>query len=126
MEPTLPLTESSCAKTTFAFFAVALLGGCTQAAVPLSMASDDQACMRTMAVLAANGTYQPEQMAGCEGGKADESSRFNVLRVNGLCRDPQGCGSVLMGWYAVDSSTGAVYEWDVTEQKPGQRIDRKQ
>ena len=118
--------ETAYAKINFALFAVAMLGGCTQTAVSSPITSDDEACARTMAVLAANGTYKSERMAGCWGGKTNESSRLYVLRVNGVCRDPQGCGSVLMGWYAVDAATGAVYDWDVNEEQPVHRIDRKQ
>ncbi len=29
-----------------------------------------------------------------------------------------------MGWYAVDVSTGAVYDWGTAEWQVGQRIDR--
>lgn len=77
-----------------------------------------------MSVLAANKTYRAKQMAGCDGGASDEFPGFYILRVNGICRDPQGCGSVLMGWYAVEAATGAVYDMDVGEWRIGQRIDR--
>jgi hypothetical protein len=76
-----------------------------------------------MSVLAANKTYRADQLAGCDGGRDENNPGYYVLRVNGVCRDPQGCGSVLMGWYAVGAATGAVYEWEVAEWQLGPRID---
>jgi hypothetical protein len=78
-----------------------------------------------MFVLAQNNTYRAEQMTGCDGGTDENNPGYYVLRVNGFCRDPQGCGSVLLGWYAVEAATGAVHDMDVGEWQIGQRIDRK-
>jgi hypothetical protein len=100
-----------------------LLGGCAHAKAPQAVASDDQACERVMSVLVANTTYRAEQLAGCDGGRDENNPGYYVLRVNGVCRDPQGCGSVLMGWYAVEATTGAVHDWDVAEWQLGPRID---
>jgi len=78
-----------------------------------------------MSVLAANKVYHAEQMANCGGRDSEDLPGFYVLRVNGFCRDPQGCGSVLLGWYAVEAATGAVHDWDAAEWQIGPRIDRK-
>ncbi|WP_285709618.1 hypothetical protein [Erythrobacter oryzae] len=77
-----------------------------------------------MAVLAANKTYRAEQMASCDGGKDDNNPGYYVLRVNAYCREPQGCGSVLLGWYAVEEATGAVHEIVAADWQIGPRIDR--
>jgi len=118
------LTETAYAKINLALLAGCLLTGCAHAKAPLTVTSDDQACERLMSVLAANTTYRAEQMAGCDGGVSDEFPGYYVLRVNAYCRDPQGCGSVLLGWYAVEAASGAVHDWDVGEWRIGARIDR--
>ena len=119
-------TTTGYAKINLALFAAAMFGGCAQSVAPLPIASADQACERTMAVLVANRSYPADQMVGCDGGTTDENAGHYVLRVNGVCNDPQGCGSVLMGWYAVEASTGVVYDWDVAELEIGKRIDRQE
>ena len=108
-----------------ALLAVALSAGCAAMERPKPVTSDDQACERVMSTLATTKTYRAEQMAGCDGGKNDKNPGYYLLRVNAYCRDPQGCGSVLLGWYAVDEKTGAVHDLDVGEWQIGARIDRK-
>lgn len=117
------IIKTAYAKINLALVAAMSFGGCAAADVLDVVASDDQACERIMAVLAQNKTYRAEQMAGCDGGKDDNNPGYYLLRVNGYCRDPQGCGSVLLGWYAIDEKTGAVFEMDFAEWQIGQRID---
>jgi hypothetical protein len=118
--------DTDYATVSFALFAAALLGGCTQSVPPVHIASADQACDRTMAGLVATRSYRADQMVGCDLSETDENPELYILRVNGVCHDPQGCGSVLMGWYSVVVSNGAVYDWDVGEWQRGTRIDRQQ
>jgi len=120
----LVLPTITYAKTIVALVAATALWVCAPAKAHQPVVSDDQACERVMAVLAANTTYRAEQMAGCDGGVSDEFPGYYVLRVNAHCRDPQGCGSVLLGWYAVEAASGAVHDWDVGEWRIGARIDR--
>ncbi|MBA4045619.1 MAG: hypothetical protein C0471_14540 [Erythrobacter sp.] len=120
----MSVTRTFHANIVVALLAVALSAGCAAVERPKPVTSDDQACERVMSVLAANKTYRADQMAGCDGGKDDNKPGFYVLRVNAHCREPQGCGSVLLGWYAVETSTGAVYDMDVAEWTVGPRIDR--
>lgn len=121
----MPVTETAFAKINLALAAAIWLAACAPMEETTLVTSDDDACERVMAVLAANKTYRAEQMASCDGGKDDNNPGYYVLRVNGHCRDPQGCGSVLLGWYGVEASTGAVYDWDVGDWRRGPRIDRK-
>lgn len=117
-------TKATFAKINIALGAALSLAACAPAEAPRLVASDDQACERVMSVLAGNTTCTADQMASCEGGKDENNPGFYVLRVNANCREPHGCGSVLLGWYAVDAATGAVHDWDVGEWQIGLRIDR--
>jgi hypothetical protein len=121
----MTLTETAYAKLNLALLAVTLCAGCAPAEELQSVTSDDQACERIMSVLAENRTYRAEQMASCERGTDENNPGFYVLRVNAHCREPQGCGSVLLGWYAVDEKTGAVHDIDAAEWTIGKRIDRE-
>lgn len=121
----MTLTESASAKINFALLAAASFVSCAPVAAPTAVSSEDQACARVMSVLAANKTYRAEQMASCDGGEDDNNPGYYFLRVNAYCREPQGCGSVLLGWYAVEASTGAVHDIDVAEWTVGPRIDRE-
>ncbi|NBB25301.1 hypothetical protein GVM20_09210 [Porphyrobacter sp. SLTP] len=116
-------TQTAQAIIKLALLATVTSAGYASAEEPLPMTSDDQACERVMSVLVANRTFHADQLAGCDGGRDDQNPGFYVLRVNGICGDPQGCGTVLMGWYAVEASTGAVHKWDVAEWQLGARID---
>ena len=118
------MKETAYAKINLALLAVSLLAGCAHAKAPPNVTSEGQACERVKSVLAANKTYREEQMAGCDGGKDDNNPGYYVLRVNAYCREPQGCGSVLLGWYAVEAASGAVHEIDAADWQIGQRIDR--
>jgi hypothetical protein len=118
------LSETAYAKINLALLAAASLVGCAPVDAPTVVSSDDQACERVMSVLARDKTYRADQMASCDGGKYQNNAGFYVLRVNAYCRDLRGCGSVLLGWYAVEASTGAVHDMDVGEWQIGPRIDR--
>ncbi len=120
----MTLTKTTYAKINLALLAAAMFAGCAHAKAPHPVTSDDQACERVMSVLVENNTYRADQMANCDGGADENNPGYYVLRVNGFCRDPQGCGSVLLGWYAVDERTGAVFEMDVAEWAVGPRIDK--
>ncbi|VVT05008.1 hypothetical protein ERY430_41175 [Erythrobacter sp. EC-HK427] len=68
----------------------------------------------------ANGTYRDEQIYGCELGPR-EGTDLHTGRLNAHCRE-EICGSVLLGWYAVDLEAGRVYDWDYEEWQPGEEI----
>jgi hypothetical protein len=100
----------------------------------------------TLLALSVTGCARPEPVAGAEAACAVAIDRVTTLRglpaghvarceplgeENGYyplalyahCREDL-CGSTNMGWFAVRKTTGEVFEWDVTEQKPGQRLTR--
>ncbi len=108
-----------------AVLAATLSAICAAAERPKPVTSDDGACQRVIAVLAAYKIYRADQMASCDGGKDEEHPGFYILRINAHCREPQGCGSVLLGWYAINAKNGAVFEMDVAEWQIGSRIDWK-
>jgi hypothetical protein len=119
------VSEIFYAKINLALLAAALFAGSASAEEPQPVTSDDQACARVMAALAAKKAYRAGQMANCDVGKDGVYHGYYTLRLNGHCRDLQGCGSVLLGWYAVDEKTGAVFEMDLRSGwNLGPRIDR--
>lgn len=65
--------------------------------------------------------YPEARIAGCEGGESEDIPGLIVLRLNAVCRQ-ELCGSVLMGWYAVDVETMRVWEWDVEAWQLGEEI----
>jgi hypothetical protein len=111
----MTITGASHARITLALAAATWLAACSPVGEPTKVTSDEQACQRVMDVLVANQVYRAEQMASCEIGKDEVNPGFYFGRVNAYCRDPQGCGSVLLGWYAVEEKTGTVHEWDYEE-----------
>jgi hypothetical protein len=86
--------------------------------------SAEEACDRARAAVAARGDYRISQIVGCDGGLSSDhidEVGYYVLRLNGACRE-EICGSVLLGWYAVNQSTGDVYDWDIGDSKPIKRV----
>ena len=89
-----------------------------------SVSSSDEACELVAKAVIARGDYRAEQIAGCNGDlQDDDDSRagYYILRLNAHCREDI-CGSVLLGWYAIEQSTGRVYEWDVAEWRLGEEV----
>ncbi len=93
--------------------------------VPSSVAgpvgSPDAACLQAMASYAV-AYVQPLSTAYCDIIPDDASpTEFYVLALrsgracDGICSD-------LMGWFGVERSTGKVYDWDITENLPGEPI----
>ena len=48
----------------------------------------------------------------------DSPPGYYVLALRGWCRE-EICGSVLIGWFAVEKRTGRVFAWDVGEWRLG-------
>ena len=72
--------------------------------------ADVEACNAVQTTLAAAKRYSAAEMAGCDGIIDDQNpDGFRVLRVNGYC-EQDVCGSVLLGWYALQLATGRVFE----------------
>ena len=74
--------------------------------------ADAKACASIKAALVESGRFQTSQIADCDGIIDSSNPRgFRIMRVNGYCRE-EICGSVLMGWYAVEVSSSRVYVID--------------
>ncbi len=81
--------------------------------------SSGAACALAKARVAAHLHRSQSSIPGCETLRAVHSPRgFYVLALRGWCREPV-CGSTLIGWFAVQKTTGRVFEWDVTEDRLG-------
>ena len=65
--------------------------------------------------------FPVSQVAFCDPiGEADSPSGYYVLGLHGKRYDcGEVCGSTLMGWFAVQKTTGRVFEWDVADMKLG-------
>lgn len=115
----MPVTETPFAKINLALLATAVLASCAAADASGPVTSDDQACQRVMEVLVANKVYRPEQMQNCEIGLDENNPGYYFGRVNAYCREPI-CGSVLLGWYAVEAKTGTVHQWNYSDWAVGE------
>lgn len=72
--------------------------------------ADARACDAIKAALVASKRFESRTIAGCDGVVNSENpSGFRIARVNGFCRE-EVCGSVLLGWYAVEERSGSVFE----------------
>ncbi|WP_420477635.1 hypothetical protein [Brevundimonas sp. FT23028] len=93
----------------------------TACARPQPVTSEAAACaVATQKVTAVRG-LPTSHVARCE--NLDEKNGDYPLALYAFCRQDL-CGSTSMGWFAVNKRTGEVFEWDVTEEKPGRRIAR--
>lgn len=62
-------------------------------------------------------------VASCDPvGAEDSPAGYHVLGLRAVC-DQDLCGSTLMGWFAVETATGTVFEWDVAEWRLGPEVD---
>ena len=52
---------------------------------------------------------------------SDVPRGFYLVVLHGRCRE-EICGSTLIGWYAVQRSSGRVFEWDVGESRLGKPL----
>ena len=86
-----------------------------------------EACEMLISAMNASDSYRaanfyPEaQIAGCNGGPSEDNSNIYHFRLNGVCRE-EICGSVLMGWYAVDKKSGRAWELDINDYSHGLEI----
>ena len=85
--------------------------------------ADLVACNAVQTTLAAAKRYSEAEMAGCDGIVDNQNpDGFRVLRVNGYC-EQDVCGSVLLGWYALQLATGRVFEIsDLSELAIGSEV----
>lgn len=67
------------------------------------------------------GDYPAQQASGCFEVTEQDPPGFYVTRLNAVCQQ-EICGSVLLGWYAVEAKTGRVFEWDMGALEMGPEI----
>ena len=77
------------------------------------------ACDLVKASVVASGVFPPGRIGHCEVTPGDGSrAGFYVMSLHSNRRCDYIC-STNMGWYAVQRSTGRVFEWDMAEDRPG-------
>ena len=113
-------------KTALTF--AAPLAAMMLAAVPAHAArveSGGAACALARGRVAARLHRSLSSIPGCETIRAGDSPRgFYVLALRGRCRE-QICGSTLIGWFAVQKSTGRLFVWEVGEWRLGTPIGHR-
>jgi hypothetical protein len=94
-----------------------------------TVTTEKAACDLTKARVAARGHFPVLAIAFCDVIVPEAQPKgFYVLGLHGKRDDCGGdvCSSTLMGWFAVQKSTGQVFEWDMVEDKLGQRVKVRQ
>lgn len=90
-----------------------------------SVTTEKAACKLTKVRVAARDHFPVSALSFCDFIVPEAQPKgFYVLGLHGKrydCGDDV-CGSTLMGWFAVQRTTGQVFEWDDAEDKPGQEV----
>jgi hypothetical protein len=96
------------------------LGSCAST----QLVGDEQAaCSVATTRVTAERRLSADHVAFCDHARSpDVPPGYYVLALRGHCRQPEGCGSTNMGWFAVHKQNGQVFEWDVAESKLRQRV----
>ena len=85
--------------------------------------TEKAACASLKRVMASKGHFPISRIAFCDTVAPEHGLKgYYVIGLHGKRDDcgPDGiCGSTLMGWFAVEKSTGRVFEFDLEEWKPG-------
>ena len=85
----------------------------------------ERACALAKARVSAVRHFPVLAIRSCETISATDSPEgYYVLALHGFCREDL-CGSTLMGWFAVQKSTGRLFEWDVGEWRLGPPINQR-
>lgn len=87
-----------------------------------AVASAEAACTVATGRVTAERQLPPGHVATCDPiSEADSPDGHYVLALRADCRE-ELCGSTLMGWFAVEKATGAVFEWDMAEGQIGVEV----
>ncbi|MBL0946571.1 hypothetical protein [Brevundimonas sp.] len=96
--------------------------GCARPPLDVATSAEAACTVATARVTAARG-LPLGHVASCDPVRAEDSPPgYHVLGLRAV-RNQDLCGSALMGWFAVEKATGAVFEWDVVEWRPGPEVD---
>lgn len=112
------------AATAMVFGALLVAGGmaCAAPFQARPVRTDDAACAVAKAGVSAQRRSPVSRIALCDTIDPLHSPRgFYVLGLYGWCRE-EICGSTLMGWFAVHTDTGRVFDWNMAENKLGPPI----
>lgn len=94
-----------------------------------TVTTEKAACDLTKARVAERDHFPVSAIAFCDSIVPEAQPKgFYALGLHGQLDDCGGdvCGSTLMGWFAVQKATGQVFEWDVVEDRLGQRVKVRQ
>ena len=95
--------------------------GCSEPAESVTAATEYQACEILIAAVVADNRYTRSQVAGCDAENVDGLPGYITLRLDGYCRE-EVCGSILLGWYAVEAKSNRVFEWIPGERTVGSEL----
>ncbi len=89
---------------------------------PDVVASAEAACIVATARVTAERDLPTSHVAQCDPlADAEGPDGYYVLGLRAHCRE-ELCGSTLIGWFAVEKATGAVFEWDMAEGQIGVEV----
>jgi len=95
--------------------------GCARPPLDVVTRAEAACAVATARVTAARGLPRGH-VASCDPVGADDNpAGYHVLGLRAVCNQDL-CGSTLMGWFAVEKGTGAVFEWAVAEWRPGPEV----
>lgn len=81
--------------------------------------SENAACARLKAVFIARYRVRPSLIDYCD--RIDGPRAFYVIVLHSR-RDCDSICSTIMGWYAVEKTSGRIFEWDPVDDKVGRRV----
>ncbi|MBU2167546.1 MAG: hypothetical protein KKF88_06895 [Alphaproteobacteria bacterium] len=88
----------------------------------VAVATAEAACTVATARVTAERNLPTAHVALCDPvSEADSPDGYYVLGLRAHCRE-ELCGSTLMGWFAVEAASGAVFEWNVAEGQVGAEV----
>ena len=102
-------------------FAALPLTGCSTSQ---PMATETEACDLVKVSVSERSPEARSQIATCDHiAESDSPPGYYVMALHSN-RECDGICSTNMGWFAVQQSTGDVFDWDVAELKVGRRLGR--
>lgn len=89
------------------------------------VANADEACAVAKTRVIARDRLPESAIAFCDVIPAADSPRGYYIMALHSDRECEGICSTNMGWFAVRTSTGDVFDWNVAEWKPGRLVRRR-
>lgn len=105
--------------TIFLAFTALSSAGCGR---PQPITGAEAACDVAKMQVTAQRHLPADHVASCEAlPEADGPDGYYILALYGHC-DEDLCGSTKMGWFAVQKTTGAVFQWDMGDLRLGRPV----